>query len=266
MSTTSMFVLLGMVAVASAQIQLSTCVQDLDCRTYEDTVATCASSGCSCTAPDTTDFCSANSTGTTGVSYVFSFNVECDLLFSNPALISRIRLTIEQTVSLGEITVEITFSCGSAEVIVSGDFPVSSVATIGADIQTSVETAVVGSELENTLTASGASVDAGTTTTKCSVTSPAATAVYVASSNACTVTSCVSGYELTTTAPTYVASCTEVQTADDDDLSDGAIAGIVLGLVAFVALIVAAAYIVFSKKPDAVEMEQQKTTNEPMGV
>ena len=264
MSTTSMLVLLAVVATASAQIQLTSCSRNVDCRTYEDTAATCSSNTCSCTAPDTTDFCSGNTTATTtGVSYVFSFNFDCDKFFTNPALISRIRLTIEQTVSLGEIAIDITFSCGSVELIVNGDIPVASVASIGADIQTSVETAVAGSDLENTLTASSVSLDAGSSATTCNVTSPVATAVYVAATNTCSVTTCVSGYELQTNAPDYVATCVEVEVdSDDDDLSDGAIAGIVLGCVGFCALIVAAVFIVVSKKPEAVEQKTEK--NEPV--
>ena len=266
MSTTSMFVLLGMVAVASAQIQLTTCSRDVDCRTYDDVVATCTSSGCSCTAPDTTDLCSGNSTGTTGVSYVFSFNFDCDKFFTNPELISKIRLTIEQTVSLGEIAIEITFSCGSVEVLVTADVPVAEVATIGADIQTSVETAIVDTEMENTLTASGISVDAGTTDTTCTVTSPDATAVYVAATDTCIVTTCVSGYELQTNAPDYIATCVEVEVDSDDDLSDGAIAAIVLGCFGFCALIVSAGFIVVSKKSIPATGEKQNRTNEPMDV
>ena len=264
MSIYSMLVLLAVVATASAQIQLTTCSRDIDCRTYSDAIATCSSGGCSCTAPDTTDFCSGNSTGTTGVTYVFSFNFECDVFFSSASLISTLRLSIEQTVSLGEISYEITFSCGSVELVVTGDFPVASVATIGADLQTSVEAAIVDTDLANTLTSSGASVDAGTTTERCTVSSPSATAVYVAATNTCTVTSCVSGYELQTNAPNYVATCVEVVVDSDDDLTDGAIAAIVLGCVAFCALMVAAVFIVFSKKPEAVEMEENK--NEPIDV
>ena len=265
MSTTSMFVLLSMFVAASAQISLTTCSRDVDCRTYDDTAATCSSNTCSCTAPDTTDFCSGNSTGTTGVSYVFSFNFECDKFFSSDSLISTLRLSIEQTVSLGEITYDITFSCGSVELVVTGDFPVASVATIGAELQTSVETAIVDTELENTLTASGASVDAGTTTT-CSVTSPSATAVYVAATNTCTVTTCVSGYELQTNAPDYVATCVEVEVDSDDDLSDGAIAAIVMGSVGVCALIVAAVFIVVSKKPAGEQKETETVANEPFDV
>ena len=270
MSTTSMFVLLGMVAVASAQIQLTTCSRDVDCRTYDDVVATCTSNACACTTPDTTDFCSGNSTGTTGVSYVFSFNIECDKFFTNPALISKIRLSIEQTVSLGEIAIDITFSCGSVAMVVNGDIPVASVASIGADIQTSVEIAVAGSDLENTLTASSVSLDAGSSATTCNVTSPVATAVYVADTNTCSVTTCVSGYELQTNAPDYVATCVEVnvnvESHDDDDLSDGAIAGIVLGCVGFCALIVAVVFIAVSKKNVASSGEKENKENEPIDV
>ena len=258
MSTYSMLVLLAVVATASAQITLTSCSRDVDCRTYEDTIATCSSNTCSCTAPDTTDFCSGNSTGTTGVTYVFSFTFDCDRFFTSPSLISRIRLTIEQTVSLGEIAIDITFSCGSVQAAVSLDAPVGSVATIGAEITTNLEAAIVDTEMAGTLTSSEASVDAGTTTDVCTVTSPAATAVYVPATSSCTILTCVTGYELTTSAPSYVAACTAVVNEVDDDLSDGAIAAIVLGSVGFCALIVAAVVIVVSKKDEPVEQTQNK--------
>ena len=262
MSTYSMLVLLAVVATASAQIQLTNCARNIDCRTYGDASANCVSNACDCTAPDTTEFCSANSTGTTGVSYVFSFTFDCDRFFTSPSLISTIRLTIEQTVSLGEIAIDITFSCGSVQTVVNAEVPVGNVASIGAEITANLETALVDTEMNNTLSASAVSVDAGATADSCSVTSPAATSVYVPSTNMCTVTSCTSGYELQTTAPTYVAQCVEVVVESDDDLSDGAIAAIVMGGVALCALIAAAMYIVFAKKP---EPEQKVTNNEPMG-
>ena len=162
MSTTSMFVLLSMFVAASAQIQMTTCSRDVDCRTYDDAAATCSSTNmsnaCVCTAPDVTDFCSGSTTGTTNVSYVFSFNYDCDTFLANTALMSTLRLSIERTVSLGVIAINVTFSCGSVELVVNGDIPVASIATIGADIQTSVETAVVGSAMENALTASSISL------------------------------------------------------------------------------------------------------------
>ena len=258
-----------MVAVASAQISLTTCSRDVDCRTYEDTTAVCLSSGCDCTSPDTTDFCSANSTSTTtGVSYVYSFNFDCDKFFTNPALISRIRLSIEQTVSLGEIAIEITFSCGSVEMIVNGDIPVASVASIGADIQTSVEAAVLGTEMQGTLTASSASVDAGTTATTCNVTSPVTAAVYVDASGNCTVTACETGYDVQSSFPNYIAECVAVDVdSSDDDLSKASIAAIVIGSFAFVVLIGAAAFIMCgSKSSPPAEEENVKAENEPVDV
>ena len=150
--------------------------------------------------------------------------------------------------------------------IVSGaDVPVADVATLGADLTTSVTTSVTGTDMENTLATSSASVDAGTSTTVCNVTSPDASAVYINTTDTCSVTGCVSGYELQSNAPNYIATCVEVAVSgSDDDLSNGAIAAIVMGCVGVLVVTIAAVLIVFSKKPeDAEEKETAKVTNEP---
>ena len=252
-----------MVAAASAQIQLTNCATNDDCRTYEDTTATCVSNACACTSPDTSEFCSGNSTGTTGVSYTFSFNYDCDNFFKSLVLQEKIRLTIEKTISTGEITFDITFTCGSLIVLVAGDVPVGTVATVGADLTTALETGLVGTEMENTLTASGAQVDAGTSVTTCKVTSPATSAVYIEATQTCVVTGCNPGYQVQTNAPTYVATCVELtsETDSDDDLSTGAIIAIVFGCVGFVALVLAAIFILLGKKADPPAVGEQTNNN-----
>ena len=261
-----LFVLMTLFISASA-VTPTTCSLSDDCRTYTDTTATCVGGLCECTAPDTTDLCSANTTDTvaTGVTFVLIFNFECDRFFTSSTLENKIRVAIELTISKYEITLEVTFSCGSMNVLITGDVPVSSVATISADVTANVEAAVVDTEMQNTLLTSGVTTDSGSSAAKCSVTSPAATASYVSSSDSCTVTSCVSGYELQTNAPDYIATCVEVEVTsdDDDDLSDGTIAAIVLGSVAVCVLIAAAAYIAFAKKPQPTEEAAESIKNEP---
>ena len=268
MSTTSMFVLFSMFAAASAAIELQNCRHDIDCRTYGDSAAACVGRACDCTAPDTTEFCSANSTAaTTGVSYVFVFNFDCDRFFTSSTLRSRIRLSIEAVLSPGEVSFELTFSCGSVRAVVAGDVATDQIAKIGADLTTQIETGLVGTDMEGLMTESETQLDSASSSSRCTVAAPAATAVYVSEKDSCTVTSCVSGYEITAPSPAYIATCTVVADrdldTDDDDLSDGAIAAIVLGCVGVVALIIAAIFILLSKKSDAPEAGEQKGASEP---
>ena len=266
-----MFVLFTMFAAATAQlsVQLTHCNTNLDCQTYGDTVANCAVGRvCSCTSPDTSDFCSGNMTSTTGVTYVLTFNFDCDRFFTNPRFMRRLRLSVERTVSAGEIALDVTFSCGSVKMFITGEIPLPQVTSLGADLQTNVEADIVGDEMSGTLLESNIAMDAGSSSRKCHVSSPVASAVYIDTTNTCVISACEDGYELVAASPDFVNTCTEMKRAEDsdDDLSDGAIAAIVLACVGAFCLAVAAAVFCCVKSKKKVPENGQKLNDSPFDV
>ena len=239
-------------------------MSSLDCRGFADSSASCLDGSCVCSdAADVSDYCSTNSTVATPVSYVLTFEIPCETFFADISLQITLRSACETAAAVYDVTVTVIFSCGSTNVIVSADVPISQVVSLSNDLTTQVDAATKDTVLEGTRTTTATQLEEGTATT-CTPTLPVLTAVSIGGS--CVAASCATGYSLVSEeGQAFVASCVETTTTDsDDDLSDGEIAGIVLGSIAGAGILLAIIMLVACKGKKADE-ENQKEAPEDDG-
>ena len=229
------------------------CDVDADCRTYDDSAATCVESKCVCTEsagfvnPVTkktkeTLFICVQPTKRGNVKLRLEWNVDCEQ--SNGAIEGAVRTAIEETTKGRTDTLVV--SCGSTIFVVDmEDADITTVATedMSELIVTSLKKneAAVAAGFATPMTVGSSLVP----TLKCSA---AGATEMVLVNGGCVVLACESGYLLSS------GSCVEDDDSDDT-LSTGAIVGIVLGCTAFVVIIIAVAAFFLckgSKAKDAV--------------
>ena len=215
------------------------CDVDADCRTYDDSAATCVESKCVCTEsagfvnPVTkktkeTLFICVQPTKRGKVKLRLEWNVDCEQ--SNGAIEGAVRTAIEETTKGRTDTLAV--SCGSTIFVVDvEDADITTVATedmselIVASLKKNEAAVAAGFATPMTV---GSSV---VPTLKCSA---AGATEMVLVNGGCVALACESGYLLSS------GSCVEDDDSDDT-LSTGAIVGIVLGCSAFVVIIIAVA-------------------------
>ena len=213
------------------------CDVDADCRTYDDSAATCVESKCVCSEsagfvnPVTkmtkeTLFICVQPTKRGKVKLRLEWNVDCEQ--SNGAIEGAVRTAIEETTKGRTDTLVVL--CGSTIFVVDvEDADITTVATedmselIVASLKKNEAAVAAGFATPMTV---GSSV---VPTLKCSA---AGATEMVLVNGGCVVLACESGYLLSS------GSCVE-NNDSDDTLSTGAIVGIVLGCSAFVVIIIA---------------------------
>ena len=215
------------------------CDVDADCRTYDDSAATCVESKCVCTESEgfvnpvtkktkETLFICVQPTKKGNVKLRLEWNVDCEQ--SNGAIEGAVRTAIEETTKGRTDTLVV--SCGSTIFVVDVE---------DADITTAA-TEDMSELIVSSLKKNEAAVAAGfatpmtvgsslVPTLKCSA---AGATEMVLVNGGCVALACESGYLLSS------GSCVEDDDSDDT-LSTGAIVGIVLGCTAFVVMIIAVA-------------------------
>ena len=215
------------------------CDVDADCRTYDDSAATCVESKCVCTESEgfvnpvtkktkETLFICVQPTKRGHVKLRLEWNVDCEQ--SNGAIEGTVRTAIEETTKGRTDTLVV--SCGSTIFVVDvEDADITTVATedMSELIVTSLKKneAAVAAGFATPMTVGSSVVP----TLKCSA---AGATEMVLVNGGCVVLACESGYLLSS------GSCVEDDDSDDT-LSTGAIVGIVLGCTAFVVMIIAVA-------------------------
>ena len=215
------------------------CDVDADCRTYDDSAATCVESKCVCTESEgfvnpvtkktkETLFICVQPTKRGHVKLRLEWNVDCEQ--SNGAIEGAVRTAIEETTK------------GRTDTLVMSGGPTIFVVDVeDADI-TTVATEDMSELIVASLKKNEAAVAAGCATPmtvgsslvptlKCSA---AGATEMVLVNGGCVALACESGYLLSS------GSCVEDDDSDDT-LSTGAIVGIVLGCTAFVVMIIAVA-------------------------
>ena len=213
------------------------CDVDADCRTYDDSAATCVDSKCVCSEsagfvnPVTKKtkealFICVQPTKRGKVKLRLEWNVDCEQ--SNGAIEGAVRTAIEETTKGRTDTLVV--SCGSTIFVVDvEDADITTVATedmselIVASLKKNEAAVAAGFATPMTV---GSSV---VPTLKCSA---AGATEMVLVNGGCVALACESGYLLSS------GSCVE-NNDSDDTLSTGAIVGIVLGCSAFVVIIIA---------------------------
>ena len=215
------------------------CDVDADCRTYDDSAATCVESKCVCTESEgfvnpvtkktkETLFICVQPTKRGHVKLRLEWNVDCEQ--SNGAIEGTVRTAIEETTKGRTDTLAV--SCGSTIFVVDvEDADITTVATedmselIVASLKKNEAAVAAGFATPMTV---GSSL---VPTLKCSA---AGATEMVLVNGGCVALACESGYLLSS------GSCVEDDDSDDT-LSTGAIVGIVLGCTAFVVMIIAVA-------------------------
>ena len=215
------------------------CDVDADCRTYDDSAATCVESKCVCTESEgfvnpvtkktkETLFICVQPTKRGHVKLRLEWNVDCEQ--SNGAIEGAVRTAIEETTKGRTDTLVV--SCGSTIFVVDvEDADITTAATedmselIVASLKKNQSAVAAGFATPMTV---GSSL---VPTLKCSA---AGATEMVLVNGGCVVLACESGYLLSS------GSCVEDDDSDDT-LSTGAIVGIVLGCTAFVVMIIAVA-------------------------
>ena len=215
------------------------CDVDADCRTYDDSAATCVESKCVCTESEgfvnpvtkktkETLFICVQPTKKGNVKLRLEWNVDCEQ--SNGAIEGAVRTAIEETTKGRTDT--LVRSCGSTIFVVDvEDADITTVATedmselIVASLKKNEAAVAAGFATPMTV---GSSL---VPTLKCSA---AGATEMVLVNGGCVALACESGYLLSS------GSCVEDDDSDDT-LSTGAIVGIVLGCTAFVVMIIAVA-------------------------
>ena len=215
------------------------CDVDADCRTYDDSAATCVESKCVCTESEgfvnpvtkktkETLFICVQPTKKGNVKLRLEWNVDCEQ--SNGAIEGAVRTAIEETTKGRTDTLVV--SCGSTIFVVDvEDADITTVATedmselIVASLKKNEAAVAAGFATPMTV---GSSL---VPTLKCSA---AGATEMVLVNGGCVALACESGYLLSS------GSCVEDDDSDDT-LSTGAIVGIVLGCTAFVVMIIAVA-------------------------
>ena len=221
------------------------CDVDADCRTYDDSAATCVESKCVCSEsagfvnPVTkktkeTLFICVQPTKRGKVKLRLEWNVDCEQ--SNGAIEGAVRTAIEET-TRGR-TDTLVVSCGSTIFVVDvEDADITTVATedmselIVASLKKNEAAVAAGFATPMTV---GSSV---VPTLKCSA---AGATEMVLVNGGCVALACESGYLLSS------GSCVEDDDSDDT-LNTGEIVGIVLGCSAFVVIIIAVSAIFLCK-------------------
>ena len=215
------------------------CDVDADCRTYDDSAATCVESKCVCTESEgfvnpvfkktkETLFICVQPTKRGHVKLRLEWNVDCEQ--SNGAIEGAVRTAIEETTKGRTDTLVV--SCGSTIFVVDvEDADITTVATedMSELIVTSLKKneAAMAAGFATPMTVGSSLVP----TLKCSA---AGATEMVLVNGGCVALACESGYLLSS------GSCVEDDDSDDT-LSTGAIVGIVLGCTAFVVMIIAVA-------------------------
>ena len=213
------------------------CDVDADCRTYDDSAATCVESKCVCSEsagfvnPVTkktkeTLFICVQPTKRGKVKLRLEWNVDCEQ--SNGAIEGAVRTAIEETTKGRTDTLVV--SCGSTIFVV--DVEDADITTVATEDMSEL---IVGSLKKNEAAVAAGFATPMTVgssvvpTLKCSA---AGATEMVLVNGGCVALACESGYLLSS------GSCVE-NNDSDDTLSTGAIVGIVLGCTAFVVIIVA---------------------------
>ena len=213
------------------------CDVDADCRTYDDSAATCVESKCVCTEsagfvnPVTkktkeTLFICVQPTKRGKVKLRLEWNVDCEQ--SNGAIEGAVRTAIEETTKGRTDTLIV--SCGSTIFVV--DVEDADITTVATEDMSEL---IVGSLKKNEAAVAAGFATPMTVgssvvpTLKCSA---AGATDMVLVNRGCVALACESGYLLSS------GSCVE-NNDSDDTLSTGAIVGIVLGCSAFVVIIIA---------------------------
>ena len=215
------------------------CDVDADCRTYDDSAATCVESKCVCTESEgfvnpvtkktkETLFICVQPTKRGQVKLRLEWNVDCEQ--SNGAIEGAVRTAIEETTKGRTDTLVV--SCGSTIFVVDvedADITTAATEDMSELIVTSLKKneAAVAAGFATPMTVGSSLVP----TLKCSA---AGATEMVLVNGGCVALACESGYLLSS------GSCVEDDDSDDT-LSTGAIVGIVLGCTAFVVMIIAVA-------------------------
>ena len=215
------------------------CDVDADCRTYDDSAATCVESKCVCTESEgfvnpvtkktkETLFICVQPTKKGHVKLRLEWNVDCEQ--SNGAIEGAVRTAIEETTKGRTDTLVV--SCGSTIFVVDvedADITTAATEDMSELIVTSLKKneAAVAAGFATPMTVGSSLVP----TLKCSA---AGATEMVLVNGGCVALACESGYLLSS------GSCVEDDDSDDT-LSTGAIVGIVLGCTAFVVMIIAVA-------------------------
>ena len=262
------------VANNGTYVAVSTCTQDADCRQFDDLSATCIAGACECSNWDSTHYCLGDSSpqGYEPVHFVLSFDFPCDAFFGSDILASytyyaarAVAMSWDVRVQDGEFNV--TFSCGSTNAIVSGMVQIGQVAFIAEKLSSGVDTTLVGTEMEGSLTAVSATLEHASI---CGGRPHEGQTIYL--SGTCVPVSCASEYTLTLNRteeaprPRCVKSSSSSPSPSDsddsdDDLSDGAIAGIVVGSVMGAVLIIAVVVLLVGSKKTPTQ--ENVNENEP---
>ena len=253
-----------------AEVENRYCSEARDCRVFGDVQAVCLDAHCVCSNSITsndTDICTRDATDITPVSYVLSFVFPCDAFFGDASLPDRLTASASSAVSAYDISLVTIFSCGSTNMIASGDVPAGLIGLLASEMGGAVETAVVGTAMEGSLREVAVQVEEGASM-GCVVGAPVAGAVLAG--GVCVATACEAGFVLQNPPPSYKAQCvkgedvdrilTKLEKRDDTDLSNGAICAIVLGTVGLICVAAILAWLLFRK----VEQPEPRTEQKPI--
>eukprot|EP01061_Rhynchopus_euleeides_P043563 TRINITY_DN7606_c0_g1_i1.p1 TRINITY_DN7606_c0_g1~~TRINITY_DN7606_c0_g1_i1.p1 ORF type:complete len:328 (+),score=71.60 TRINITY_DN7606_c0_g1_i1:41-985(+) len=217
------------------------CATDADCTALGDPDAKCSFGGCACTTPgDTTSHCwgdKSPSMTTSPVVLIFAYDVSCTVFFANLSRMEQIRRSLQPSaISLG-LSTTVSFSCGSLLVVVEADIPLKDISPFVVAQTAAMDTAAGGTELEGKRVSAVAQIQSASENS-CNAQHPATARRRVPSTGQCMVSDCAKGYDIVVESPDYVNKCSRMEMSGEEDISAGMIAGIVLGIMMFVGVII----------------------------
>ena len=257
-------------------VDVSLCGHNGDCRTYGDQEAVCSNTtnACECKEATSTDLCTNGRQATEAVfvTYLFVFEVACELFFDDSYLMNRFRTVLLQLMTeVYAVNVQpndandepsISFGCGSLVVVVKHFITSENVTAYLNAANTALGNITEATALEGTHSTTSVLVNKNALLSSplwlCPQAEHPVTQTLYVKKDTCITTDCASGYSLQRdSASALVCLDSEEEEGGDSDIAGGTIAIIVVGLLMVCGVVLTTIAVCKSDK--------KLDTNEPVG-